>query len=174
MEMFGMPRQIIRLKALLQQRHWQTYRTFCDEYDKAAQTIDSRLVGSWPSRAQLHRWLSGSLKGLPYPDHCRILERMFPGYSASELFEPCSAEETIVRSGNNSEMAQMFRTVAQGLTAPDTAGSEWETASVLSGTSSAAAGSTDLPPSLSDHQLEGIDVISQELGQKLITLQKVL
>jgi hypothetical protein len=40
-----------RLKALLQERHWQTYRTFKREYDKAARSVDSALVGTWPSRA---------------------------------------------------------------------------------------------------------------------------
>src|SRR5215213_4268224 len=66
----------VRLKDVLRSRHWQVYRTFCREYDNAAKVIDSDLVGTWPSRAQLHRWLKGDLKGLPYPDHCRVLERM--------------------------------------------------------------------------------------------------
>jgi len=78
------------LKALLRQRHWQTYSNFCAQYDKVARTVDPHLVGSWPSRAQHHRWLSGALTGLPYPDHCRILEKMFPGWTATQLFEPCS------------------------------------------------------------------------------------
>lgn len=76
----------IRLKTLLYQRHWQTYHTFCDEYDKAVVNIDPRLVGSWPSRAQFRRWLSGAVRGLPYPHHCRVLEAMFPGLSAEEIF----------------------------------------------------------------------------------------
>lgn len=84
-------RQIL-LKTLLQQRHWQTYRIFCKEYDKAAGLIDSTLQGKWPSRAQLHRWLSGELKGLPYSDHCRVLETMFPDRSAEELFSPGKGE----------------------------------------------------------------------------------
>jgi hypothetical protein len=77
----------VRLRLLLRQRHWQSHRTFCAEYNKAAKSIDPRLVGIAPSRAQLHRWLSGELKGLPYGDHCRILENMFPGWSARQLFE---------------------------------------------------------------------------------------
>jgi hypothetical protein len=81
-----MTTQPVPLKFLLRQRHWQTYRTFCQEYDNAAKSVDPRLVGTWPSRAQLHRWISGELKGLPYGDHCRILERMFPGWSAEQLF----------------------------------------------------------------------------------------
>lgn len=74
------------LKRLLEKKHWQTYRTFCTEYDKAARTLDASLMGTYPSRAQLHRWLSGDLKGLPYPDHCRVLEVMFPGVTAEEMF----------------------------------------------------------------------------------------
>lgn len=82
------------LNALLRQRHWQSYNTFRREYDKAAAKIDKDLKGSYPSRAQLHRWRSGDLKGLPYSDHCRVLEAMFPGWTVKELlsahesFEP--------------------------------------------------------------------------------------
>src|SRR5262249_9309501 len=80
-----MTAQSVRLKVLLRKRHWQSYRTFCAEYDKVARSVDPRLIGTAPSRAQLHRWLSGELKGLPYGDHCRILEKMFPGWSADQL-----------------------------------------------------------------------------------------
>ncbi len=83
-----MTTQPVRLKFLLQERHWQTYRTFCAEYDKVARTIDKTLVGTAPSRPQLHRWLAGALAKLPHPHHCRVLEAMFPGWSAQELFEP--------------------------------------------------------------------------------------
>lgn len=81
--------QPILLKTLLQQKHRQKYATFCREYDKAARQVDPDLQGTYPSRAQLHRWLSGDLKGLPYPDHCRVLEEMFPGWTAQQLFSPC-------------------------------------------------------------------------------------
>ncbi|MBG0820579.1 hypothetical protein HS048_07510 [Planomonospora sp. ID91781] len=84
--------QPILLRVLLHQHHWQTYSTFCREYDKAARRIDPSLEGKWPSRTQLHRWLSGDLKGLPYSDHCRVLEAMFPGKTAAQLFAPVTAE----------------------------------------------------------------------------------
>ncbi|WP_157249010.1 DUF5919 domain-containing protein [Nonomuraea typhae] len=84
-------RQIL-LKTLLKQRHWQTYSTFCKEYDKAAKQVDTSLRGGYPSRAQLHRWLTGELKGLPYSDHCRVLEAMFPGRTARELFSVNGAD----------------------------------------------------------------------------------
>jgi hypothetical protein len=87
-----MPGQPLLLKLLLRERHWQNYTTFCAEYDKAANRIDPDLKQTFPSRAQLHRWLTGSLRGLPYPDHCRVLEEMFPGWTAEQLFQPSPAE----------------------------------------------------------------------------------
>lgn len=75
------------LRTLLRQRHWQKYPTFCEEYDKAARSINADLAATWPSRPQLQRWLSGTTKTLPYPDHCRVLETMFPGWTAEQLFQ---------------------------------------------------------------------------------------
>jgi hypothetical protein len=75
------------LKVLLQHRHLQTHRAFCREYDRVAAKTDPTLRGGWPSKAQFYRWLSGELVGLPYPDHCRILERMFPGWKVDQLFQ---------------------------------------------------------------------------------------
>ena len=72
-----MREQPVMLKVLLRDHHWQNYSTFCAEYDKAARQIDPKLAGGYPSRAQLHRWLTGTLRGLPYADHCRVLEEMF-------------------------------------------------------------------------------------------------
>lgn len=76
------------LKVLLRQRHMQGYRTFCKEYDRIAKQLDTDLIGRYPSKAQFYRWLSGDLLGLPYADHCRILEKMFPGWTADQLLSP--------------------------------------------------------------------------------------
>jgi hypothetical protein len=84
--------QPIMLKVLLGQRHWQNYATFCAEYGKAARRIDSDLGQTFPSRAQLHRWLNGALRSLPYAEHCRVLEEMFPGWTAEQLFQPSTPE----------------------------------------------------------------------------------
>jgi hypothetical protein len=75
------------LKVLLQHRHLQTHRAFCREYDRVAGKVDPTLRGGWPSKAQFYRWLSGELVGLPYPDHCRVLESMFPGWTVNQLFQ---------------------------------------------------------------------------------------
>lgn len=81
------------LKALLRQRHLQEHRAFCRAYDKAAKSIDPRLVGSAPSKATFYRWLSGDIAKLPYPSHCQVLETMLPGWTAPELFKPWSGDE---------------------------------------------------------------------------------
>jgi hypothetical protein len=78
----------VLLKVLLQQRHLQTHTAFCREYDRVGAAVDATLRGGWPSRAQFYRWLSGNLVGLPYADHCRILEAMFPGWKVDQLFQP--------------------------------------------------------------------------------------
>ncbi|GAA0225855.1 hypothetical protein GCM10010492_25130 [Saccharothrix mutabilis subsp. mutabilis] len=76
------------LRVLLRQRHMQGYRVFCKEYDRIAKQLDTDLIGRYPSKAQFYRWLSGDLLGLPYADHCRILEKMFPGWTAEQLLSP--------------------------------------------------------------------------------------
>ncbi|HEX6402612.1 MAG TPA: hypothetical protein VF003_05545 [Pseudonocardiaceae bacterium] len=80
------------LKALLRARHWQKHATFVREWDKVARTIDPRLAGTWPRHAQFYRWLRGDLRELPYPDACRVLEKMFPAYTVRDLFRPCPSE----------------------------------------------------------------------------------
>src|ERR1035441_2115035 len=82
----------VRLKVLLQQRHWQSHATFCAEYGKAASVIDPGLAGSYPTRAQLHRWLSETVHGLPFPHPCRVLEAMFPDWTIEQLFQPVDSD----------------------------------------------------------------------------------
>jgi hypothetical protein len=84
------------LETLVRQRHWK-YSTFCAEYARVAGELDPQLVGSRPSRAQFQRWLTGDLKRLPYPDACRVLEGMFPGWSVEALFESTSGEPPVQR-----------------------------------------------------------------------------
>lgn len=76
------------LKVLLKQRHIQVHRSFLREYNKVAAKIDRELVDTGPSKAQFYRWLSGDLTGLPYAHHCQVLERMFPDWTAQQLFQP--------------------------------------------------------------------------------------
>jgi hypothetical protein len=83
-------------KALLKTRHWQKRETFARHWDQVAKTIDPRLVGSCPGHAQFYRWLSGSIRGVPYPDACMILEIMFPGWTVQQLFQPVRASRSML------------------------------------------------------------------------------
>ncbi|MCD2197682.1 XRE family transcriptional regulator [Actinomycetospora endophytica] len=86
----------VKLRDLLRDRHWQNYRSFCVQYDRAAREVDPSYVGTYPSRAQLHRWQAGGLKSLPYPHHCQVLEVMFPGFTAGELFTLVDGSAAVV------------------------------------------------------------------------------
>jgi len=41
-----------------------------------------------PSRKQFSRWINDHLTGLPHSEHCQVLEAMFPGHTARQLFAP--------------------------------------------------------------------------------------
>ncbi|MET8156984.1 hypothetical protein ABZT47_11460 [Sphaerisporangium sp. NPDC005289] len=89
---FRMPGRQTLLRVLLSKRHQETHRAFCLEYEKVARAIDRRLIGSAPSREAFGRWLKGHLKTKPQADHCRVLERMFPGHTVAELLAPYDPE----------------------------------------------------------------------------------
>src|SRR6185437_1491816 len=110
-----MSEQPVMLKVLLREKHWQNYSTFCAEYDKAARRIDPDLAGRYPSRAQLHRWLTGAVRSLPYADHCRVLEEMFPGWTADQLFQPSTGERPLMASGAAAAMPPASVVLSTGL-----------------------------------------------------------
>src|SRR5215469_16720991 len=110
-----MREQPVMLKTLLRERHWHNNSTFCAEYDKAARQVDPRLAGTYPSRAQLHRWLSGTLRSLPYADHCRVLEEMFPGWTAEQLFQPATSELAWASPLGNHSGPTVFAAPSTGL-----------------------------------------------------------
>lgn len=87
-----MSEQEIALKALIGQRH-MSYEAFCREWDRVASNMDDVLKGHYPGRAQYYRWLRGDLANKrPYPDACRMLEAMFPGWTVEMLFSPYAEE----------------------------------------------------------------------------------
>jgi hypothetical protein len=158
-----------RLKALLRERHWQTYKTFTSEYDKAARSIDPRLADSVPSRAQLHRWLAGDLVGLPYPDHCRVLEKMFPGWTAEQLFESLPA-------GHAEPSLRLVQAIRDGFEATSPDSIDW-------GISDPATSARHDSPDDNREEAAGLLLPDDDLdlgetahtlGQKLATLGRVL
>ena len=91
----------ILLKDLLRENHWQTYRRFCQEYDKAAARIDKYLVGTFPSDSTYRRWLSGRIVGIPRTEPCAVLEEMFPQYTIDQLFEPPGNDDEVSSAESN-------------------------------------------------------------------------
>jgi hypothetical protein len=75
------------LKALLHDKHMQDHSAFCREFGRIARSIDPALTNAQPSKATFYRWLAGDLLRLPRPGACRVLERMFPGWNAVDLFK---------------------------------------------------------------------------------------
>lgn len=75
-----------RLRQMLRDRHWQTHQAFAREYARAAAAIDPTSTSPPPGKRQLARWLAGDVVH-PHPRHCEVLEAMFPGHSAAELFQ---------------------------------------------------------------------------------------
>lgn len=76
----------IALKSLLQQRHLHEYSEFVVEYERRARELDLPRHASAPTKAQYYRWVGGHIQNLPRGYHCLVLERMFPGWTARELF----------------------------------------------------------------------------------------
>ncbi|MCX4094843.1 hypothetical protein [Nocardia sp. alder85J] len=74
------------LKALLKDQHLHGHSDFARAYNATARRLNPKLVDAAPTKAQFYRWLSGELRGLPRGHHCRVLEEMFPGWTAEMLF----------------------------------------------------------------------------------------
>src|SRR5215469_6137062 len=103
--------QEIALKVLIRQRH-MSYEAFCREWDRVSKNIDDAMKGRYPGHAQYYRWLRGELTNKrPYPDACRMLEAMFPGWSVDRLFSPYNKET--MEPAQISEPAEARATEAQ-------------------------------------------------------------
>lgn len=76
-------RELTRFGSLLRGRGW-TYGRFARESRALAEEL--RLDDPTPQRKQFDRWRFGKIKGLPHAEACEVLERMFPGLTAQELF----------------------------------------------------------------------------------------
>ena len=106
------------LKALVAERHWN-YSAFAARFRKAAQEVaetddEPRLAKLGVAERTFANWMSGKVKGLPAPDACRVLERMF-GYPVEALFAPASkrpaapaAPETVAESGGSVQAAPVL------------------------------------------------------------------
>jgi hypothetical protein len=159
------------LKLLLHQRHLQAHGSFCREYDRVAKSLDPSLVGTWPSRATLHRWMTGDVKRIPYPDHCRILEGMFQGFTVHQLLQPCS-QDGEAGLPSEAEMVQLMDKVRHGLAAPPATATTWAVAPRRPGIQDGAT--LTMPPPLSARIASESGDVAPDLGRSLIGLQKKL
>ncbi|WP_330229424.1 hypothetical protein OHA40_25675 [Nocardia sp. NBC_00508] len=76
------------LKMLLAERHLKSHPDFLTAYDRCAAQLDPPIPpGHGPAKAQYYQWLSGRMVGFPRDYHCRVLERMFPGWTVEGLFQ---------------------------------------------------------------------------------------
>jgi hypothetical protein len=181
----------IVLKVLLQHRHLQTHRAFCREYDKVAAKADPTLRGGGPSKAQFYRWLSGELVGLPYPDHCRILESMFPGWKVDQLFEaheggidfvpePGKTQKTAATAQpiqptqpgeqKNTTLADVLRSIERGLETPANGHAGWGS---LAQSRTVSRPSVTFPVAVASAGIE-TEPPAQRIARSLLTLSKRL
>lgn len=106
------------LRTLLRERNLYSYKMFKRAYEKAARSLDSSLAGLYPTDRTFKRWVSGRVKGLPRPEHCAVLEAMFPGWSASEFFQPYTVPDddqdaTLLRKLLRQQHLQTYRAFRQ-------------------------------------------------------------
>ena len=167
----------VRLKVLLEQRHWQSHARFCAEYDKAAKVIDPELAGSSPSRAQLHRWLSGNVQKLPFPHHCRVLEAMFPEWTIEQLFQPVTSDTSSSPALRGQaalprkDIGQILGMVDSGLRQPDTSPPAWgpdRHEGTLGGARQVVA--SPISDYVRDHDSDS----ARRMGKKLVELSRQL
>ncbi|HEX9315491.1 MAG TPA: hypothetical protein VGA71_08815 [Actinomycetota bacterium] len=121
----------------------------------------------------LHRWMTGGVKRLPYPDHCRMLEGMFRGWTTEQLLQGADTPEG--GAAPQPKTAELVEALRQGLAAPDPQAT-WSLPlrSPLRGQGAAGTGTLTLPPRLTEtmHAVEGD--MAHNLGRKLVALQKTL
>jgi transcriptional regulator with XRE-family HTH domain len=90
----GEPDRPTLLRVLIFERHWQRFKTFEAQFQRAARDLAKRegdpdLAKLTISSRQWERWYAGGVKTEPHPDACRVLEHMF-GYPTQELLAPAS------------------------------------------------------------------------------------
>lgn len=75
------------LKSLCLERHLQTYSRFSREYEQVAAALGGGFAGAVPpSPKTFRRWLGGQISELPRAEHCVVLEALFTGWTARQLF----------------------------------------------------------------------------------------
>ncbi|ORX13071.1 hypothetical protein [Mycobacterium xenopi] len=74
------------LRELLRQRHLHEFSAFAAEYRRIARDLGLPRDAEPPTKATYYYWLSGQMRGTPRGYHCLVLEQMFAGWTAKDLF----------------------------------------------------------------------------------------
>jgi hypothetical protein len=140
------------------------------QYEKAARAIGQKSTAPRPSRATIHRWLTGRITKLPIPEYCDVLEKMFEPWSVHELFEPWMEGDQLQDERSNvapSHVESIVSSVAAGLRpdAPHSSTRDWGLRS--------RAQPADPGQALYIPQPKG-NQIAERIGAKLIALSQVL
>ncbi|WP_155981773.1 hypothetical protein [Nocardia sp. BMG111209] len=86
------------LRMLLAERHLTNHSDFLAAYDRCAAQLDPPVPpGYGPAKTQFYQWFSGRMVGLPRDYHCRVLVRMFPGWTVERLFQTADAATITAR-----------------------------------------------------------------------------
>jgi len=101
------------LKALLEERHLRAYSDFIVEYKHRANESDVPRPGAPPTKSQYYRWVGDQVQSLPRGHHCAVLERMFPGWTAEQLFS--HGEHHNVPKSNANADDDVLGSIAAGL-----------------------------------------------------------
>jgi hypothetical protein len=110
--------------------------------------------------------MNGQLKGLPYPDACQVLEKMFPDWTADEMFQP-SASESTEPGPSPSTAADITGKVSAGIDHSAPVHVEWGTPGRTPPSSGQARSLDDLAP---DDMSEPARIVSKALVE-LATLR---
>jgi hypothetical protein len=64
------------------------YSDFIAEYRLRAKELNLPRNATPPTKSQYYRWVGDQVGSLPRGHHCLVLESMFPGWTAQDLFGP--------------------------------------------------------------------------------------
>lgn len=62
------------------------YSDFIAEYKRLAAELGLPRNAAPPTKSQYYRWVGGQVQSLPRGHHCLVLEQMFAGWTAKDLF----------------------------------------------------------------------------------------
>jgi hypothetical protein len=164
----------IALKVLLQDQRLHEHSAFSAEYKRHAAALGlDRNAAVPPTKGQYYKWLAGTLTSVPRGHHCRVLESMFPGWTAEDLFSTTDmVGDRLKRLSRNSfGRGQLADSVAAALQARDISVTGWGSARlpVTVGT-----GAPQLPDAVGDFDEADLPPDARRIGKKLAALAQVL